>query len=329
MKCTNNYRKILSLITAAGIFAALLTGCSGKEYAFAYDRSRNNSSFLAAAPHSAQNTAEPFASKLCVVVNDVAEGTDVDMSQATSAGLFDLDSQRTVYAKNVHEKLNPASLTKTLTALCALEYGKLDDVMTASENVVIKETGAVKIGLKAGDTMTMEQALHALLLKSANDVAVMIAEHISGSVEGFSALMNETAKRIGATNSHFVNPHGLTAEDHYTTAYDLYLIFNEVVKYDKFVEIIHKSSYNVIYRDKNGKEKTAELSTTNAYIKGEAFAPNNVSVIGGKTGTTNAAGYCLVIYSKDSAGKPYISVVMQSEDRTLLYTQMTDLLGEI
>ena len=309
--------------------AALLTGCGGKEYSFAYDRNRNNSSFLAAAPHSAQNTAEAFASELCVAVNDVIEGTDVDMTAAASAGLFDLDSHRTIYAKNVHEKLNPASLTKILTALCALEYGQLDDVMTASENVVIKETGAVKIGLKAGDTMTMEQALHALLLKSANDVAVMIAEHIGGSVEGFSAIMNETAQRIGATNSHFVNPHGLTDTEHYTTAYDLYLICNEAVKYDKFVEIIHTAAYNATYRDKNGKDKAVELSTTNAYIKGEAFAPDNVSVIGGKTGTTNAAGYCLVIYSKDGAGKPYISVVMQSEDRTLLYTQMTDLLGEI
>ncbi|MDE6219660.1 MAG: D-alanyl-D-alanine carboxypeptidase, partial [Lachnospiraceae bacterium] len=157
------------------------------------------------------------------------------MSQATAAGLFDLSSGQVIYAKNVHEKLNPASLTKILTALCALKYGNQDDMLTATENVLISESGAVKLGLTAGDTMTMDQALYTLLLKSSNDVAIMIAEHISGSVEEFAKLMNDTANSLGATNSNFVNPHGLTYPNHYTTAYDLYLICNEAVKYDKIV----------------------------------------------------------------------------------------------
>lgn len=153
---------------------------------------------------------EPFASKLCVVTGDVSKGTDVDMSGAEAAGLFDIASSNVIYAKSVHERLNPASLTKVLTALCALKNSSLDEVLTASENVNISESGAVKLGLAPGDTMTMEQALHALLLKSANDVGVMIAEHVGGSVEGFAEMMNEMANSLGATNSHFVNPHGLT-----------------------------------------------------------------------------------------------------------------------
>jgi len=306
----------------------MLTGCGSKEYSFAYDRNRNNSSFSTAS-HLVENTEEAFASGLCIATADVTAGTDVDMSQATAAGLFDLEGRRTIYAKNVHEKLNPASLTKILTAVCALKYGNLDDVLTASENVKISESGAVKLGLEAGDTMTMEQALHALLLKSANDVAIMIAEHVGGSVEGFSEIMNEVANSLGATNSHFVNPNGLTDPNHYTTVYDLYLICNEALKYDKFVEVIHTSTYNSVYHDKNGNEKPIDLATTNAYIKGEAFAPDNVSVIGGKTGTTNAAGSCLTIYARDSAGNPYISVILQAPDRTTMYAEMTDLLGEI
>lgn len=325
MKCTNNLKRILTLFM---IVTFLLTGCGSKKYSFSYDRSRNNSGFSIAS-HTVGNTAEAFASELCVTTKDVSSGTDVDMSLATAAGLFDIERGKVLYSKNIHEKLNPASLTKVLTALCALEYGSLDDVLTASENVYITEAGAVKLGLEAGDTMTMEQALHALLLKSANDVAVMIAEHIGGSVEGFSDIMNEMANSLGATNSHFVNPNGLTDPNHYTTAYDLYLICNEAVKYDKFVEIIHTSSYNSVYHDKNGNEKTIDLATTNAYIKGEAFAPDNVTVIGGKTGTTNAAGSCLILYSKDSAGDPYISIILQAPDRTTMYTEMTDLLGEI
>ncbi len=328
MKCTNKFKRIFILFLMTALVLTTLTGCGSKEYTFGYDRSRNNSGFSTAS-HTVGNTADSFASELCVTTKDVTSGTDVDMSAATAAGLFDISQKNVIYAKSVHEKLNPASLTKILTALCALEHGNLDDVLTASPNVHIEESGAVKLGIEEGDTMTLEQALHALMLKSSNDVAVLIAEHIGGSVEGFADLMNETANRLGATNSHFVNPHGLTDPNHYTTAYDLYLICNAAVKHDKFVEIIHTASYNSVYHDKDGNEKTMDMANSNAYIKGEAFAPNNVTVIGGKTGTTNAAGNCLVIYAKNSAGNPYISVVLQAPDRTTMYTEMTDLLGEI
>jgi D-alanyl-D-alanine carboxypeptidase (penicillin-binding protein 5/6) len=141
--------------------------------------------------------------------------------------------------------------------------------------------------------------------------------------------MNEKAKSLGATNSNFVNPNGLTDSEHYTTAYDLYLIMNAAVKNDKFIEIIHTSTYNSVYHDKNGNDKTIDLTTTNAYIKNEIATPDNVTVIGGKTGTTNAAGSCLIIYARDNSGNPYISIILQSTDRTTMYTEMTDLLDEI
>lgn len=325
MKCIN---RVVNVISCILISSLVLSGCGAKTYSFTYDRTRNNSSFATASQVRGQ-TLDAFSTGLCVATQDVTEGTTVDMTQATAAGLFDIHNGEVIYAKNIHEKLNPASLTKVLTALCALKYGNLDDVLTASENVYINENGAVKLGLEQGDTMTLDQALHALMLKSANDVAIMIAEYLGGSVEGFADMMNETANSLGATNSHFVNPNGLTDPNHYTTAYDLYLICNEAVKYDKFIEIVHTASYNSVYHDKNGGEKEINLSTTNAYLKGEAFAPDNVTVIGGKTGTTNAAGSCLILYSKDQSGNPYISVILQSSDRTTLYKEMTGLLGEI
>lgn len=328
MKCTNKLNKVFYIALTTILLTTNLAGCGARKYTFAYDRNRNNSSFSVAS-HAQGATMEPFASKLCVVTGDVSKGTDVDMSGAEAAGLFDIASSNVIYAKSVHERLNPASLTKVLTALCALKNSSLDEVLTASENVNISESGAVKLGLAPGDTMTMEQALHALLLKSANDVGVMIAEHVGGSVEGFAEMMNEMANSLGATNSHFVNPHGLTDTNHYTTAYDLYLICNEAVKYDKFTEIIQKSNYTSVYHDQNGNEKTIDLQSSNAYIRGEAIAPDNVTVIGGKTGTTNAAGSCLILYSKDNSGNPYISVVLKSNDKTLMYQEMTDLLDEI
>lgn len=325
MKCISKASRVICCLLSASL---LLSACGAKDYSFCYDKDINRNAYSIASGLKGQ-TVNTFASDLCVTTQDVTDGTTVDMSQATAAGLFDINDGSVIYAKNVHEKLNPASLTKVLTALCALKYGNLDDVLTASENVYIKESGAVKLGLEAGDTMTLDQALHALILKSANDVAIMIAEYLAGSVDGFADMMNDVATSLGATNSHFVNPHGLTDPNHYTTAYDLYLICNAAVKYDKFVEIVHTASYHSVYHDKNGKEKEINLSTTNAYLKNEAWAPDNVTVIGGKTGTTNAAGSCLILYSRDQSGNPYISVILQATDRTVLYQEMTELLGEI
>lgn len=328
MKCINKVDRILCVLFVSFVLVANLTGCGEKEYTFAYDRGRNNTSFSVAS-HTKGKTVEAFAANLCVTAVDVSAGTDVDMSQAIAAGLFDISSRKVIYAKNIHDKLNPASLTKILTALCALKYANPDDKLTATENVYINESGAVKLGLAAGDTMTMDQALHALLLKSSNDVAVMIAEHVSGSVEEFAGLMNETANSLGATNSHFVNPHGLTDPDHYTTVYDLYLICNEAVNNAKIMEIIQKPSYTSVYHDANGGDKFIDIANSNAYIKGEIPAPGGVTVLGGKTGTTNAAGNCLILFANNSANEPYIAIILQSNDRTTMYTEMTDLLSEI
>ncbi len=101
------------------------------------------------------------------------------------------------------------------------------------------------------------------------------------------------------------------------------------MKYDKFIELIQTPNYTSVYHDQNNNEKKIDLQNSNAYIRGEAFAPEHVTVIGGKTGTTNAAGSCLIIYAKNSSGNPFISVVLKSIDKTTMYTEMTDLLGEI
>lgn len=304
----------------------LLTGCGNVSYTFKYNPDSSVSSFRIVNTET-QETASTFAEDLCVVSENITP-EDVELS-ASAAALFDIENSEVLYAKNVYEKLHPASLTKVMTALVALKYGNPDDILTASENVRIDESGAQLCGVKPGDSMTLDQALHILLMYSANDVAVMIAEHIGGSVEGFAAMMNEEAKRLGATNSNFVNPHGLTDDNHYVTAYDIYLIFNEAVKYDLFTEIIHMATYDTIYHDSQGNEKEISIKSTNWYLNGTCVMPEKVTVIGGKTGTTNAARSCLVLLSKDTSGKPYISVILSAESRDVLYAEMTELLGEI
>ena len=136
--------------------------------------------------------------------------------------LYDVTNGRVLFEKNADEKLAPASTTKLMTALLVLEKAKLDDKVTFSKTAVTDlEAGAVKIGLVEGDQVAVKDCLYALLLKSANEVANGLAEHVSGSISGFSELMNARARELGCTNTHFVNPNGLNSDEQYTTCRDM------------------------------------------------------------------------------------------------------------
>lgn len=321
-------RKRTVAVITAFFMTAQLTGCGNLSYQVPYNPDSEISSYNVVARQNT-GTASTFAADLCVIVDNLTNDEAVDMSKATSAILCDANNREVLYAKNVHERLYPASLTKVLTALVALQNGSLDQVLTATSSVNITESGAQLCGLKSGDTMTLDQALHVLLMYSANDAAMLIAENIGGTVEHFIEMMNEEALRLGATNSHFANPNGLTEESHYTTAYDLYLIFNEAIKYESFNEIIHMASYETTYYDKDGKTKSLSFENTNRFVKGTWKAPENITVIGGKTGTTNAAGHCLMILARDVSGAPYLAVILRSESTDDVYAEMADLLDEI
>ena len=299
-----------------------MTGCSGLSYSSKYT--------VSSSPDDNRKTLyyPTFASDLCVADEDI-NGSGVEITEVASAGLFDLTKKETLYAKNINMQVQPASLTKVMTALVALKYGSLDQVLVAGPDVYVNESGAQKINLKEGDRLTLDQALRILLIYSANDVANLIASNVGNSIEDFVSLMNKEALSIGATNSHFVNPHGLTADDHYVTAYDMYLIFNAAMEYDVFSEIINTTEYSTTYLDANGASKEITVSNTNAYLKGDKQQPAGVTVIGGKTGTTQAAGHCLILLARDTASNPYIAVIMRDTDSGLLYNDMSLLLNEI
>lgn len=321
MKCTNR----VGIILAIGLSTTfILTGCNNNNLACQYNQLEHVQSGT-----FNEQMAEPFANDLCISSKNVTEGTDVKIETEAAAGLFDINQKKVLYAKDIHERMNPASLTKMMTALVALKYGSTDDMITCSENVKIKEMGATTCGLKEGDKLTLNQALHALIIHSANDAGIAIAEHIGGSVEGFSEMMNQEAIQIGATNSHFSNPHGLTETEHYTTVYDMYLIMNAVMQYDNFNEIIQMTEYSTVYSDRDGKEKNMEFKSTNLFLRGQYSAPDKITVIGGKTGTTAAAGSCLALLTKDTSGNPYIAIILKASQRDYLYEEMIDLLEEI
>ncbi len=319
-------KKIIGLLSIV-LSGIMLTGCADTVYESPYESVSEITSFNIIAREK-PGTAKAFASSLCIITDDIMDDEVVNMSDAGAAVLCDLNGKEVLYAKNAHSRLYPASLTKVMTALVALKYGSAEQVLRATNAVNITEPGAQLCGLKNGDTMTLNQALHVLLINSANDVAMLIAENVGGSIEGFVELMNEEAKALGATNTNFMNPHGLTQENHYTTAYDLYLIFNEFVQNEFLQEIIRTIEYQTIYYDKNGQEKKLNFKNTNRFFW-DYKAPENVTVVGGKTGTTNAAGHCLMLLARDVNGSPYISVILRSKSSDILYPEMIDLLEEI
>ena len=233
--------------------------------------------------------AEPFSETLCVSAENVALDGFTDEPSLHAAGLFNLNERSVEYGYRLYDKLYPASTTKLMTAYLALKYGKLEDMVTVTDSVTGFAIDEVVCGLYPGGQVKLYDLLCGLLLKSGNDCGVAIAEYISGSVEAFAELMNEEAKELGATGTHFVNPHGLHEDDHYTTAYDLYLIFNACIQNDTFKEIISMSSYTMSIGDAAGNTHSLEVLPTNYYSLGKTEAPEGIKVFGGKTGTTDQA----------------------------------------
>ena len=302
----------------------LLTGCGGKPD-YAYDTERLAQLFLSV-PYE-RTEAAPFANDLCVITG--GEGEPDASVNAEAAAVFSVSDKKVVFQKNPFERMNPASITKVMTALIAIRDGNLSEPVTVGEETVITESGASLCYISPGDTLSLEQLLYGLMLPSGNDAAAAIAVSFSGSVEAFCERMNETAREIGATDTHFVNPHGLTDEAHYTTAYDLYLIFNEALKFPEFRRIIGTADYTAEFTDAQGAPKTRKWKNGNRYLTGQAASPEGYTVIGGKTGTTMAAGSCLIACVQDKNGQDYISVVLKADDRPNLYENMTKIIQKI
>ena len=328
MRCTNKKLwRILSLSLAVLCLGLPLGGCSREtkpEDAFTVDRP----GFGIQEPGT-DTAAAYYAEDLCVAAEDV-KATDAEAQDALAACFFNLDTKEILYAKNIHGRMYPASTTKIMTALLLLEQGGLDDQTTVSkEAITFHESGVTTVKLKEGDVLSMDQLLHALLIVSANDAANVIAEKVGGSVEQFAQMMNEKAASIGATNTHFVNPHGLHDEEHYTTAYDLYLIFNECIKYDAFIDVIGTNTFTASITGADGLVRQEHWEQTNFYAAGLAEQPRDAVIIGGKTGTTTPAGNCLILLETSAQGSPYISVIMGADTKSLLYQNMTALINGI
>ena len=326
MKCISKYKKLLIFSAVIGC-AFTLSGC-GRVIHNDYESMRASDSVNPMVTSQTSSVREKsFAADLCLPEDTKSESSK--KLNIETAGLFDLGSRKTLYGAGLNKRVYPASTTKLMTALVAIKNGDPGQRIRISERAANPGADAQRLVLDPGDSMSLEQAINYLLVFSANDVAIAIAENIGGSYDNFVDLMNQEAKAIGATGTHFTNPHGLHDENHYTTPYDLYLILNEAVKYDLIRKVIPQSGYNTMFTGASGDSKSIAVNATDAYLTGDVDAPEGITVLGGKTGTTEPAGHCLIILSQNAKGKDYISVVMKTDSLEELYDDMNSLLAEI
>lgn len=263
-----------------------------------------------------------------------AYGMDADTSLASSEDL-ELDGEAIlllerntgtmVYAKNIDEQREPASLTKIMTCLLALEQGNLEDQITVTDTALESmDPDGSSAGLLAGETYTLEQLLYCLMVASANDAALVIAEYIGGSQEGFVQMMNNRASELGCTGTHFANPHGLHDEDHYSTARDLGKIMQAALEYDIFQELYSTASYEIPATE---LQDSRIVYSTNYLISTDITSEYyDDRVVGGKTGFTTPAGRCVICTAEDDTSS-YLAVVLGASatdaDGNTVYSSFT------
>lgn len=212
----------------------------------------------------------------------------------SDAGIvMDADTGVVLYGKNIHETYSPASITKVLTSLIVLEHCSLDETVTFSESAVYNvESNSSSAGYDTGDTASVKDCLYALLLKSANEAANALAEHVAGSGDAFAVLMNEKAAELGCQDSHFANPSGLNNEEHYVSAYDMALITRAAFENPTFAKIVETTYYKLPPNQKNPEGQG--ISPGNKLVKKNWPQYYRPDVLGGKTGYTSIALNTLV-----------------------------------
>lgn len=227
-----------------------------------------------------------------------------------AAILIDADTGAIIYEKNIHDKMYPASITKIMTGLLAVENCALDEMVTYSANAINSlPYDASRYGVVPGETVTLRDSLYMLILCSANEVAIGLAEHVAGSEDEFGKMMTERAKEAGALNTNFVNASGLHDENHYTTAYDMAMITREALKNPTFAKVLSTATYWI--------SPTNKVDTENQIWHTHKMLVNTRAdyyqyAKGGKTGYTDQAGRTLVTFaSKD--GMNLICVVLMSD----------------
>lgn len=278
------------------------------------------SGLLVIAPISAQAAQVQNGAVYEVTTNQLPEWPQAPEIASETGILMDADTGAILYNKGMDEIRYPASITKIMTCLLALEQAGLDDQVTFTQMVLSDpNAGGTNIGMQAGEILTMRQCLDVLMVQSANDVATQIAEYVGGgSVQAFVDRMNERAQELGCTNTHFANASGMPDENHYTTAHDMALIFQEAIKNETFLEIIKQQ--NVVIGPTNMNGETRTYSCHHALVA-QSAPEYYEGCFGGKTGVTEVAKNTLVS-GVTRNGMTLIAVTLRAEVQQIYQDQI-------
>ncbi|MGN0351483.1 MAG: D-alanyl-D-alanine carboxypeptidase family protein [Roseburia sp.] len=243
--------------------------------------------------------------------------------ETPSAIVMEVSTGTVLYEKNAEEQLYPASITKILTTLVAIENSSMDEIVTFSEEAVyLNEGDTSHIWRDVGEQMTMEQCLYAIMLESANECAWAVAEHVAGDVPTFVDMMNEKAKELGCTNTHFNNPNGLPDEEHWTCAKDMAIIARAAYENETFRIITGTARYTIPVTNKHAEPTYLQNHNEMLYPRKTTEYVYEYCT-GGKTGYTIASGSTLVTYAEKD-GMALVCVVMNTQS-PLQWTDSTSL----
>ncbi len=321
-------KKVIYLMMGVLLSSSALTGCNSPVTSFFSYQNSYETVYKEDASLYYGDKVDGMTKDLVVIEKKKQTDKKYKRKDLHGAICIDLDTGETLQKYKVFKKVYPASITKVMTAIVVLENANLDDVVTVDENITFDDDEAVTLGLKKGCKATVNQLLNALLVHSTNDAAIILAKHVAGSEEEFVKMMNEEAKRLGATKTNYTNSHGLHDKEHYTTAYDLYLIFKKACTYDKFIEVVSQSQCEFVYTDADGERQVKYMDSSNQYLTRERELPEGVTMVGGKTGTTDAAGRCLIVLTKNKEGDKMITAVLGADDKDDLYRDMSELISK-
>lgn len=274
-----------------------------------------------AAVCATEGTEPPAAYYEAVQTDALANWPQGPAIYAESGILVDLDTQEILYSKNIDKQLYPASITKVMTTLVAIESSSPEEPVTFSQHALDSiEWDSSNIGCRLNETLTMEQCWYAMMLNSANEVCCGVSEHISGSIEAFVEKMNQKAAELGCTNTHFSNPNGLPDETHYTTAHDMALIANAAYQNETFRQVFSTRQYEI--------PPTPQYTETRyLYNHHKMMQPDTEyyyeGCLGGKTGYTETALNTLVTIASRN-GKNLLCVTMRTQGRQV-YTDTASL----
>ncbi len=326
-------------ITALLLVCVLLFGCTGcgkKKKSLLGDYQSKDSVVHQDVGAQCEARYAPLLSQffLCNIDHDMLTTDYVFDEEKTdrkgSAFVINRTKNELVFGYRMDELFYPASITKLMTALVTLNRCDPDEKVVITKEMAEFSRGSVE-ELKEGDVLTVHDLLLCMLVSSANNAAVALAIHVAGSESAFVELMNQEMRKLGGLNTNFANASGLHDDKHKTTPYDMYIVYQECTKYKEFREIIALTEKRYNYTDAKGAQRSRTVKTTNCFKltdpKHHYDYPDSIVILGGKTGTTNYAGYCMILHVRNSYGTEYILGVFRAETEEKLYHKLNDLLS--